>query len=71
MWVERIKLNYHPAKFCGHTHSGSRDVTALVCHLTLEEHVIKASNDLMVKSPSRYDTILPALVAIDTVIVKI
>ena len=43
---------------------------ALVWHLSLQDHVIKALNDFMVRSLSRYVTI-PSLVNIGTVIVEI
>ena len=65
------KVNYHPAKFGGHRHSGSRDIIVFVCHVTLQDDVIKALNDFMVRSPSRYVTILPNLVAISTAILDI
>ena len=42
-----------------------------VCHVTLQNHVIKVLNNFMVRSPSRYVTTLPSLVAIDTVAVEI
>ena len=47
------------------------DIKVFVSHMNLQDHVIKALNDYMVKSPSRYVTILPSLVAIGTVVVKI
>ena len=49
----------------------SRDIMVFVCHVTLQDHVIKVFNDLTVRSPSRYVTIIPSLVAIDTVAVEI
>ena len=42
-----------------------------VCHMMFQDHVINVINDFMVKSPSRYVTILPNLVAICTVAVEI
>ena len=44
---------YLPMKFGGHRHSGSREIMIFVCHVTLEEHVIRALYDLLVRSPSR------------------
>ena len=41
-----------------------------VCHMILQDQVIKASNDFMVRSPSKYLTILPCLVAIGTVVAE-
>ena len=41
-------------------------------HVTLQDHMIKALNDFMVRrSPSRYATITTSLVVIGTVVVKI
>ena len=47
------KVNYHPAKFGGHRHYGNGDIVVLVCHITSQDHVIKASCDFMGKGPSR------------------
>ena len=41
-----------------------------VCHVTLQDHVIKVLNDFMVKNPSRYITKLPSLLDIGTVDIK-
>ena len=42
--------SYHPAKFGGHRHRGSEDINILVCHLSLQDHVIERSCDLREKS---------------------
>ena len=42
-----------------------------VCHVTLQDHVIKALYDFMIRSLSRYLTILASLVDIDAVVVEI
>ena len=42
-----------------------------VCHVTLEDHVIKALNNFVVRSPSGKIVVLPSLVAMDTVVVEI
>ena len=42
-----------------------------VCHMTLQDHMIKALYDFMIKSLSRFIAILASLVAIDIVVVKI
>ena len=42
-----------------------------VSHVTLQDHVIKVLNDFMVRSLSRYVTMLSGLVAIGTVAVEI
>ena len=44
---------------------------ALGCHVTLQDHIIKALYNFMIRSLLRYITILANLVAIDTVIVEI
>ena len=36
-----------------------------ICHLTLQDHMIKGLVDFFVRGPSNYVTILPRLVAID------
>ena len=41
--------SYHSAKFGGHRHCGSGDIS-LVCHAILRDQVIKASCDFMVRS---------------------
>ena len=41
-----------------------------VCHVTLQDHMIKALYDFMIKSLSRYITILASLVVIDIVLVE-
>ena len=45
---------------------GNRDV--IVCNVALQDHVIKALHDPIVRSPSSYVTILPRLVARDAVV---
>ena len=41
------------------------------CHVTLQDHVVKAYHDFMIKSLSKYVTILPSLMAIGTRVVEI
>ena len=41
MTLKPIKVSYLSAKFGGHRHSGSGDIIVFVCHLTLQDHVIK------------------------------
>ena len=43
----------------------------LVCHVTLQDHVIKSKSGFMVRSLSKYVTILKSLVAIGTVLEEI
>ena len=42
-----------------------------VCHVTLQDHLIKVLNDFIVRNPTRYVTILPGLVAIGIVAMDI
>ena len=42
-----------------------------VCHVTLQEHVIKAYNDFMARILSSYVTIVPSLVDIGTLVEEI
>ena len=35
---------------CGHRHCGSGDVMFLVCHVTLQDHVIERSCDFLVET---------------------
>ena len=42
-----------------------------ICHVTLQDQVIKVLNDFIVGSPSRLVIILPGLLAIGTVVVDI
>ena len=50
---EPIKKSHHPAKFGVHRHCGSGDITILVCHVILQDHMIKESCDFRGRSPSR------------------
>ena len=49
-------MSYHPAKFSGHRHSDSdsRDIMIFVCHVTLQDHVIRAFCGFMVRSFSSH-----------------
>ena len=51
--LEPFKVSHHPAKFGCHRHSGSGDIMVFVCHVTLQEHAIRALDDFVVRSPSR------------------
>ena len=42
-----------------------------VRHVTLQDHLIKALNNFMVRSPSMYVTIVPNLVVIGSLVVNI
>ena len=67
--VESIKLN--PAKFDGHSHSGSNNIIFLACQVTLQDQVIKGSCDFMGRSQSWQVIIWPRLVAIGTLVLEI
>ena len=62
---------YHSAKFLGHRHSVNGVIMVFFCHMTFQYHLITVLNDVMIRSPLRYVSILPSLVAIDTVVLKI
>ena len=49
---------------------GNSSIT-FVCHVTLQDHVIKSKSGFMVRSLSKYVTILRSLVAIGTVLEEI
>ena len=61
-----IKLTYHTAKFGGYSYSGTGEIMTVVGHVTLQDHVIKPLNDFMARSPSKYFTNPPSLVAVGT-----
>ena len=63
--------SYHSAKFCCYRHSCNRDMVVFVCHVTLQDHMVKALYDFVIRSLSRYITILANLVAIDVAVVEI
>ena len=42
-----------------------------VCHVILQDHVVKALNLFMITSPSKKVTIRPRLVAMGTMVVEI
>ena len=50
-----IKVSYHSVKFGCHRLSGSGDIMVLLCHVTFQDHVIKALNDLMVRMETAED----------------
>ena len=40
-------MSNHYLKFGGHRHCSSEDIMVLICHVILQEHVIKASCNFM------------------------
>ena len=69
--MEPLKVCCHPAKFSGLRHCGSGDIMALVCHVILDDHVIKGLCNFKDESPSLYVITLSNLVSIDIVAVEI
>ena len=45
-------VTYHPAKFGGHSSSDSGVIGNLVCHVILQDNLVKGSCDFMGGSPS-------------------
>ena len=66
-----IQISYNPVKFGGHRDSGCGDMIGFVYDVTLQDHVIKVFYSFLVKSLSKYITILLNLVATYTVVVEI
>lgn len=66
-----LKVRQHLAQFSGHRHHDSKDILVLICHMILQQHTIKSPCKFMDRSPSRYVTISPSLVAISNMVVKI
>ena len=50
LWIAAHQGDLSSCKFGGHSHSGSRDIIIFVCHVTMQDHVIKALCDFMVRS---------------------
>ena len=71
MWLyekEPLKVSYLlPSMFGGYRHGGNRDTIFFVYHVISKDHVIKRSCDFIARSLSTEVTILPSLVAMNTV----
>ena len=50
---EPVKVSYHPAKAGCHSHYGNRDTMIFFCHVTLQDHEIKAFYDFMKRNLSK------------------
>ena len=61
-------MSYHLAKFGNCRHCGNEDIMVLVSNKILLAHMIKVTSDFMGRSPSRWLTILPCLVATGTLV---
>ena len=64
-------VSRHPAKFGGHWNCDSRDIMLLICHVILQDHLMKEQGNFMGRNPPRLVTILPRLMATGTVVVEI
>ena len=74
MWLyywEPLKVIQHPTKYGHHSHFGSGDLIVLVCHLILEDHVIKDSCDFISRGQSSLVTILLCSVNTGTMVLGI
>ena len=61
---------YHTVKFGDHRHSGRGDIIVFVCNVILQDPVIQALNDFMVRTPLGYFTIIRSLLAMGTLVVE-
>ena len=68
---EANRISYHSATFAGHKHSDSEGSMVFVCHVTLQDDVLKVLSDFKVLSPSKKITTLPNLAAMGTVVMEI
>ena len=68
---ELIIVWSHPARFDGHSHCGSEDLTFLIDHVSSRDHLFKRLCDFMGRSFSKYVTTLLSLLAISFMIVEI
>ena len=68
-WKHLIVTHYL-AKFNGQRFCGNRDITYLICHVTLQYHVIKRFSDFIEGICLLNRTTLSSLVAIAILIVK-
>ena len=73
LWAgaHQVKLLSYPGKFGGNKNCRSEEIVVLICRAILQDHVIKWSCDFLDRRPSREITILPSLLATDTVVMKI
>ena len=69
--VEYSHNKSSPCQFGGHRPCGCRDTTDLIFLVTLQEHVVLCSCDLLGRSHSRQVSILPSFMAGGIVVVEI
>ena len=60
IWAKPIKASYQPAKFGGHRQYGNEDIMVLVCHVILQDYMMKESCDSMGRSPSGEIAVSPS-----------
>ena len=71
MLLNRLKflvVSHHFAKFCGHRPCDSSDIAAKIVNVTLQDYVMKGSDNFMEGNSSLHIPTLPKLTAIDTVL---
>ena len=66
-----IKVSYHSAKFGGHRKTGSGNIRAFVFNVSLQEEVIKESNNFWLGAPYVMSPIYQVLLAVDTVAMEL
>ena len=73
LWLEVPQGMSHQGKLpsCQVWYFAKGDVMFFACHATSQDHVIKALNDFMIRSPLSYITILLSLVAFTTLVVEL
>ena len=50
-FISKVKVSYHPANVGDHRQSDSGYIMVFVCHVTLQDHVIKAFLTLWFGAP--------------------
>ena len=59
LWLEVYQVSYHPASFSNHRHCGIGDkMFKIACHMISQDYMIKASCNIIGRSPWGYVTIL-------------
>ena len=71
LWWKPITVSHHLARFDGHYSSASGYTNYLTCHVTLQNHMIEGSSNLMSGSSSWCITTLPSLATVGVAVVEI
>ena len=74
VWLNGLNfliVSHHFAEFSDHRPCGSSVTAAKTVYMTLQNHVIKESGDLMEGSSSLHIPSLPKLIVTDTVLIDI